>query len=292
MSVEYSEVQPRVNEFKRITKLLFKRWAVALGIIIILVIIIAAIFAPQFTNYDPYKPNLSERLQSPSAAHLLGTDALGRDSLTRIIYGSRTALLVGIVAVGIAALIGMTMGLMAGYYGGVVYVVIMRLTDALMSFPLILKALVLAVLLGGGLGNVMIAVGISLSSTYSRLMCSLVLTVKHNDYITAARASGASNMRIMLRHILKNCFPPLIVLITLNLGGAILAEASLSYLGVGIDPPGAAWGALVSDGYRYLLDLPALALAPGVAIMLAVYAFNIVGDGLRDTLDPRLRGTL
>ncbi len=282
----------RVSDFRRVMRLLLKRWVVVIGLVVILGVIIAAVFAGQLAPYNPYERNLPDRLLSPSWEHPLGTDSLGRDTLSRLIYGSRTALAVGVVAIGLAAIIGMTMGMIASYFGGVVYAIIMRLTDALMAFPLILKALVLAVLLGGGLNNVMLAIGISLSSTYCRLMSGLVLSVKENDYVLAARASASGNLRIMLRHILPNCFPPLIVLITLNMGGAILAEAGLSYLGVGINPPGAAWGAMVNDGYRYLLSNPILGLSPGVAIMLVVYAFNIVGDGLRDALDPRLRGTL
>jgi peptide/nickel transport system permease protein len=162
----------------------------------------------------------------------------------------------------------------------------------MISFPMLVLALLMATLLGGGLSNIMIAVGVGLSPQYARVMCGLALSTKQNDYIKVARSIGASNLRIMLRHLLPNCFSPMIVLITLNFGTAISIEAALSYLGIGISPPGAAWGSMVKDGYRYLLSNPILALVPGVAIMLVVYAFNIVGDGLRDALDPRLRGTL
>ena len=289
---DFTEAPPHISEFRRLVRVLFSRWIVVIGLIIILATVIAAIFAPQLAPYDPYKTNLKEALANPSGEHLLGTDALGRDTLSRMTYGARTALLVGLVAVGIAAISGIIMGLLAGYFGGWVHAVIMRFVDALMAFPLLVTALVLAVLLGGGLQNVMIAVGIGLSATYARVMCGLALSVKQNDYVLAARASGAGNMRIMIRHILPNCFPPIIVLITLQLGGAIMIEAALSYLGIGIAPPGAAWGSMVSDGYKYLLTHPVLALVPGVAIVLVVYAFNMVGDGLRDALDPRLRGTL
>ena len=200
--------------------------------------------------------------------------------------------MVGIVSIFIAASIGMTLGLIAGYFGGATNTIIMRFVDALMAFPMILLALVLASVLGGGLGNVMIAIGIALTTIYARLMCGQVLSVKENDYVLAAHSYGASNSLIMLRHIIPNCLPPLIVLITMQMGSAILAEAGLSFLGMGIEPPGAAWGAMVNSGYKYLLDLPILSFAPGVAIMLVVFAFNMVGDGLRDALDPRLRGTL
>jgi ABC-type dipeptide/oligopeptide/nickel transport system permease subunit len=209
-----------------------------------------------------------------------------------MIYGARVALLVGLIATAVAASVGMTMGLVAGYFGGIAYIVIMRLIDALMAFPIILLSLVLSVLLGGGLINIMIAVGIGLSVSYARVMCGTVLSIKENDYILSARSNAASDLRIMLRHILPNSFPPMIVLITINMGGAIMIEAALSYLGVGIAPPGAAWGSMVTDGYRYIVTHPTLALVPGLAIMLVVFSFNMVGDGLRDALDPRLRGVL
>jgi peptide/nickel transport system permease protein len=168
----------------------------------------------------------------------------------------------------------------------------MRFIDALMTFPMILLALIFASLLGGGLKNVMIALGISLLPGYARIMCGQVLSVKETDYIIAEHALGARNLRVMLRHILPNCFPPMIVLITLQMGAAILAEAGLSFLGIGIEPPGAAWGAMVNDGYHYLITNPILSFAPGMAIMLVVFSFNMVGDGLRDALDPRLRGVI
>jgi ABC-type dipeptide/oligopeptide/nickel transport system permease subunit len=199
---------------------------------------------------------------------------------------------VGIVSIFIAASLGMTLGLIAGYFSGVPNMLIMRFIDALMAFPMILLALVVASVLGGGLSNVMIAIGIALTTVYARLMCGQVLTIKENDYVMAARSYGAGNTLIMLRHIIPNCLPPLIVLVTMQMGSAILAEAGLSFLGIGITPPGAAWGAMVNNGYKYLLDLPVLSFAPGIAIMLVVFAFNMVGDGLRDALDPRLRGTL
>jgi ABC-type dipeptide/oligopeptide/nickel transport system permease subunit len=254
--------------------------------------VIIAIFAPFIAPYDPYEQDPNQRLSQPSTEHLLGTDSLGRDTLSRLIFGARTSLIIGIVAVSIAASIGMSLGLIAGYYGGIVNLIIMRTIDALMAFPMLVLALVLAAIFGGGLRNVIIALGISMISGYARMMCGQVMTIKENDYITAARSIGASNIRIMRNHMLINCFPPLIVVITIMMGSCILAEAGLSFLGIGIEPPGAAWGAMVSDGYHYLLTNPVLSLAPGIAIMLIVFAFNMVGDGLRDALDPRLRGIL
>jgi len=291
-SIEFIEAPSRVSELKRFTRVFFSRGVVIFGLVVIIMLIITAIFAPWIAPYNPYEVNVKQVLQPPSSAHLLGTDSLGRDTLSRIIYGTRTSLMVGLVAIGMAAAIGMSLGLIAAYFGGTTYAVIMRLIDMLMAFPMILLALAIAALLGGGLTNVVIAIGVALIPSYARLMCGQALSVKENDYILAGRALGASNTRIMLRHIAPNCFPPLIVLMTMEIGHAILAEAGLSFLGIGIDPPGAAWGAMVNMGYQHLLTNPVLSFAPGVAIMLVVFAFNMVGDGLRDALDPRLRGTL
>ncbi len=292
VSPTFLEAPPHVSELRRTMRVMFSRKVVIFGVVIIILMVIAAAFAPWLAPYDPYKTSLKEALQPASRAHILGTDSLGRDTLSRIIYGSQTSLMVGLVSIFIAATLGMTLGLIAGYYSGAVNIIIMRFIDSLMAFPMILLALVIASVLGGGLGNVMIAIGIGLTSVYARLMCGQVLSVKENDYILAANASGASNLFIMMRHIVPNCFPPLIVLITMQMGMAILTEAGLSFLGIGISPPGAAWGAMVSDGYKYLLTMPILSFAPGIAIMLVVFAFNMIGDGLRDALDPRLRGTL
>jgi peptide/nickel transport system permease protein len=282
----------RVNEFRRFLRILFSRGIVILGVVIILLVIITAIFAPSLTPYDPYSPDLSQTLLKPSMQHLLGTDSIGRDLLSRLIYGSRNSLMIGVIALSLAATLGMSMGLMAGYFGGWVNTVFMGFVDALMCFPMILLAMVIAALLGGGMRNVMIALGIAMLPAYARLMCGQVLSVKENDYVLAEHAAGASSLRVMLRHILPNCFPPLIVLATMQIGGAILAEAGLSFLGVGIEPPAAAWGLMVEDGRKHLLTNPLLSFAPGLAIMLVVFAFNMVGDGLRDALDPRLRGAL
>jgi peptide/nickel transport system permease protein len=288
----FTEGAPRVSEFQRFRRVFFSRKLVIFGLVIVLLLIISAALAPILAPYDPYEPNMNEKLELPSWRHLLGTDNVGRDILSRIIYGTRNSLMVGIIAVAIAAGIGVTLGLIAGYTGGITFTIIMRLMDAMMTIPMILLALVIATVLGGGLANIMIALGIGLVPGYARLMCGQTLTVKANDYVLAGRSMGAGNLRMMLRHILPNCLPPLIVMMTMMLGMAILSEAGLSFLGIGIEAPGAAWGSMVSTGYRYLLSNPYLSIAPGVAIMLVVFAFNMVGDGLRDALDPRLRGTL
>ncbi len=270
----------------------FSRTLVIIGVTLLAIFIVISIFGPLFAPYDPNAQNLRATLQNPSSAHLLGTDFLGRDTLSRLIYGARMSLMVGVVALGIASVIGMLLGLLAGFFGGWVDAVIMRIVDTLMSFPMILLALLIAGLLGGGLINVMIALGIAMIPAYARLMCGLVLSIKETDYVLAGQSIGGSSWRLMLRHILPNSFPPLIVLITMQIGSAILAEAALSYLGIGITPPTASWGAMVNDGFKYLLTNPLLSFIPGFAIMLVVFAFNMVGDGLRDAMDPRLRGTI
>ncbi len=286
-----TEIPPRVNEFRRFYRVFLGRGLVAFGGVIIVLFLLTAAFAPWLAPYDPYEQHYDNLLQRPSWQHWLGTDTLGRDTLSRVIIASRTTLMVGVIALGIAAIVGMILGLVAGYFGSWVYAIIMRIMDALMAFPMILFALVIAALLGGGLRNVMIALGVALVPGYARLMCGQVLSVKENDYILAERSIGAGNMRIMLRHIFPNCLPPLIVMITMMMGMTMLAEAGLSYLGIGIEAPAAAWGGMINDGYSRITTNPILSFAPGIAIMLVVFAFNMVGDGLRDALDPRLRGT-
>lgn len=287
-----ARIPPRVSEFKRFRRVFFGRGLVVFGIVIILLLIITAIFAPFIAPYNPYHQDLHNILLPPQKAHLLGTDSVGRDTLSRIIYGTRTSLIVGFGTVSIAAIVGMALGLIAGYFGRWVNTIIMRLMDALMMIPMILLALVIAATLGGGIKNLMIALGVGILPSYARLMRGQVLSIKGNDYVTAARSLGAGDLWTMFRHILPNCFPPLIVMITMMLGMTILAEAGMSFLGIGIKPPTAAWGAMVNDGYPYLLKQPILSFAPGFAIMLVVFSFNMIGDGLRDAFDPRLRGTI
>ena len=289
---EIIEAAPQVNEARRIIRVMYDRWVVVFGTIIILILILLAVFAPLIAPYDPIKQNLPIALQMSSGDHLLGTDPLGRDVLSRVIYGARVSLLVGIVATSIASVIGMSMGLAAGYFGRWINTIIMRFTDAMMAIPPLVLALVITTALGGGLKNVIVSLGIAMVPAYCRLMCGQVLSIKESDYVTAARVIGANDLRIILRCLLPNSLPPLLVLMTINMGTAILAEAGLSFLGIGIEPPTAAWGAMVSEGYKYMLFNPILSFAPGIAIMLVVLSYNMVGDGLRDALDPRLRGTL
>jgi len=282
----------RVGSFRRFTRVFLNRPVVVFGAVSVVALVLMAIFAPLIAPYDPYAQDLNQVLQDPSREHLMGTDTLGRDTLSRIIYGSQVALLVGVGTVAMAATIGTALGLVAAYFGGWTFTVIMRLTDAMMAIPALLLALVVSTLLGSGLAAVLVAVGLALMPGYVRLMAAQVLTIKQNEYVLAARSVGAGRVALMVRHILPNCLSPLIVQVTLVIRLAILIEATLSFLGLGIKPPTAAWGSMVYDGYRYLALRPILSLGPGLAIMLAVFAFNMVGDGLRDALDPRLRNVL
>ena len=282
----------RAGEFRRIIRVLLSRKLVVFGLVIIFLLLVAVIFADVLTPYDPYKTSLRETLQQPSWSHLLGTDNLGRDLLTRLLHGSRISLLIGLVVVFAAAAVGTLLGAIAGYYERWLGSFIMRIVDAVMSIPMILLALIIAALLGGGMANVMIALAVALTPAYARLMHGQVLTVKQNDYILAERAIGSRGIHIMLRHLLPNCLPQILVVMAMMLGGAILAEAALSFLGIGITPPTPAWGSMVNDGMSFLETNPLLCFAPGIAVMLVVFAFNMVGDGLRDALDPRLRGSV
>lgn len=283
-------VKPRINEFRRIIKVISARWINVVGLIVIALFIIAAIFAPFLSPYDPNEPDLKAILQQPSTTHLLGTDDVGRDTLSRAIYGARISLIVGLVSVIIAAVVGTALGLCAGYFGGWTQTIIMRFIDALMSFPPIILMMAVAAVLGGGLKNIFVALSIGIIPIYCRLTNGQILTMKESDFISAVRLIGASDLRIMVRHLLPNVFSTLLVAMTMNIGFAILAEASLSFLGIGISPPTATWGSMVSDGYRYLLTNPMLSFAPGLSILAVVLSFNLVGDGLRDALDPQLRG--
>jgi peptide/nickel transport system permease protein/oligopeptide transport system permease protein len=288
----FSEAPPRVSEWRRLRRVFFSRGTVVAGFSILLLVVLMALFAPFLAPYDPYQVGATDALIQPDSSHWLGSDALGRDTLSRLIYGSRTALMVGFLTVGIASIVGVALGLIAGYFGGFSYSVIMRCIDAVMCFPMLLLALIMAAVLGGGIQNVIIALSVAIIPHYTRVTCGMALSIRENDYVKAAQLMGAGDISIILKHVLPNILHPLLVLVTMQLGSLILAEASLSFLGIGIEPPGAAWGAMVNDGYKHLVRNPVLSFAPGLAIMLTVFAFNMVGDGLRDALDPRLRGLL
>lgn len=257
--------------------------------LVILAIIILAVFAPVFSPYDPAAQSLRERLAAPSAEHWLGTDKLGRDILSRIIYGARVSLVIGLLPTFISMFIGTILGLFAGYYGGKTDFVIMRLADIMLAFPSLLLAMVVMYTLGGGIVNIFIALSLVNWASTARVVRAQTLSLKEAEYVEAARSMGVRKTTIIFRHILPNCLPSLIVLFTLNIPSAILSESSLSFLGVGAQPPSASWGLAVTEGKRYLFSEPWVPLAPSVAIMILVMAFNFLGDGLRDVLDPYLK---
>ena len=290
---EFAEAPPRISEWRRFRRVFFSRGVVVFGLVVLVLLVITAIFAPWLAPYDPYEILTAPSLAQPSFwDHPLGADKLGRDTLSRLIYGSRTALQVGFITVIVASIFGISLGVIAGYFRGAANTIIMRAMDALLCFPMLILALVVASVLGGGIQNVIIALSVATIPGYARVTCGVTLSIKENDYILAERAMGSSNLRTVMSHILPNAFPPLIVLMTMQLGAIILAEAALSFIGIGIEPPGAAWGAMVNVSYQYLKINPTLSFAPCIAIMLVVFAFNMVGDGLRDALDPRLRGLI
>ncbi len=287
-----NEAPPHTSEFRRFIRVFFSMKLAVLGLVLIVIFIFTAIFAPVLAPYDPYAIDPPNQLLKPSWNHLLGTDTLGRDTFSRVMYGARTSLVIAIFSITIGSFIGQVLGLVAAYYRGKTYTIIMRLIDAQMAFPYMVLMIIIATVLGGGLRNVIIALSISNIPVSARLMCGEALSIMQNEYIMAERSLGNNNLSIMLRHVYPNCLPTLIVLMTVQMGAVILGEAGLSFLGLGISPPTAAWGSMVSEGYKYLLTSPALSFAPGIAIMLLVFGFNMMGDGLRDALDPRLRGLL
>jgi peptide/nickel transport system permease protein len=279
---------PRRDAQRALKKLKGNRAALG-GLMVILILVVAAIFAPFLAPYNPYTVTLETRLQPPGAAHLLGTDELGRDILSRLLYGARVSLWVGIVTVALAGLIGVAGGLVAGYLGGYWEAVIMRLVDVFLAFPVIVLAIAIVAVRGPGLTNVLIALALVYWTTYARVARSVVLILREEEYTWAARTLGASASRIMVRHLLPNAIAPLVVLASLGMGNAIVAEAALSFLGLGIQPPEASWGSMLNVGMGFLRDASFLSITPGLAIFVTVLGFNLLGDGLRDALDPRLR---
>lgn len=259
-----------------------------IGGIIVAIVIFSAIFAPLVSPYDAYEMNMSERLKPPGDRHLMGTDQFGRDLLTRIIYGSRVSIKVGIIAVGIASVIGVFLGLIAGYYGGLIDKIIMRFVDIFLSFPVLLLAIALVAALGPSIASVMIALGLVYWTQYARIVRSSVLAIKEEEYILAAITIGASDFRIIFKYILPNALALVIVMATLGLGTAIISESTLSFLGLGIQPPEASWGGTLSFGIKYLRNAPHLSIFPGLAIMFTVLGFNLIGNGIRDVTDPKL----
>ncbi len=259
------------------------------GLIIVGIVVLTALFAPLLAPYDPTQKNTRNLLKAPTFQHPLGTDELGRDTLSRVIYGARISLEVGVIAVGISLVIGVLLGLVAGYTGGATDAIIMRIMDGLLAFPALVLALAITAMLGPSLNNVMLAIGITGIPSFARLVRGQVLTTKRLEYVQAAQSVGASDWRLMLRHILPNILAPIIVQASISVAAAILAEAGLSFLGLGIQPPTASWGSMLNVAKGYLGRTAWLAIAPGTAIFITVLGFNFLGDAIRDVLDPRLR---
>jgi peptide/nickel transport system permease protein len=284
------------NIMKKNTNPWFEAWRRLLkskigiaGLGIIIFLILVAIFAPALAPYDPFKQNIITRYKAPSAEHLLGTDEMGRDILSRIIYGSRISIQVGLVSVSFALIFGVSFGLLAGYYGGKLDMVIMRFMDIMLAFPSILLAIGIVAILGPQLKNAMLAIGIINVPRFARIVRSSVLSIKESEYISAARALGAGDFRIIFKHLLPNAMAPLIVQTTLSIATAILEAAALSFLGLGAQPPSPEWGAMLSDARASLQRAPWVATFPGLAIIFGVLGFNLLGDGLRDALDPKMK---
>ena len=279
------ELTPRQRMLRR----LMRRRGAMLGLGVVALFVLIALLAPTIAPHDPLQTSWSAVRKAPSAAHLFGTDEIGRDVASRVIWGARASLLAGLVSVCISLVLGVPLGLLAGYVGGWVDGLISRMTDAMLACPFLILAIALAAFLGPSLTNAMIAIGISATPVFIRLTRAQVLAVKVEDYVEAARAVGNSHLRIALRHILPNVVPPLIVQATLAIAAAVIAEASLSFLGLGQQPPAPSWGSMLNTAKNYIDNAPWMAVWPGLSIFLLVLSFNLVGDGLRDALDPRHR---
>mgnify|MGYP006287783341 CR=1 FL=1 len=259
-----------------------------LGAFLVLVVILLAIFAPFISPYTPEEMDLMNRREGPQKSHLFGTDKFGRDIFSRIIYGSRVSLTVGIISVGIGVFFGIIFGLYSGYTGNIIDNIIMWFMDMLMSFPSILLALVVITVMGTSLTNTMIAIGITYIPTFTRIVRGSVIEIKDQEFVEAARATGLKDFVILFKHILPNVMAPIIVQATLALSGAILTEATLSFLGLGVQPPMPSWGSMLSNSRSYMELAPWTVIFPSIAIMFSVLGFNVLGDGLRDVLDPKL----
>ena len=283
------ETRKRRSQWAEVWRRLLKNRTAMLGLVVVVLIIFTAIFADVIAPYSYRSQNLERIAEAPSGDHLLGTDDLGRDILSRIIHGARISLQVGFIAVSISIALGGTLGAIAGFYGGNLDNVIMRVMDVLLAIPSILLAIAIVSAFGGGIVNVMIAVGISYIPLYARIVKASVISVKEQEFIEAARAVGANDLRIIVKHILPNSLAPIIVQGTLGVATAILSAAGLSFIGLGIQPPTPEWGAMLSSGRHLIRTAWHVATFPGIAIMITIFALNLLGDGLRDALDPRLK---
>ena len=266
-----------------------KNKAAMFGLAVMVLMVFSAIFAGVIAPADPIAQNLDRAFLPPSFQHIMGTDNFGRDIFSRVIFGTRTSLRIGFTAVGVGLIMGLILGSISGFYGGKIDNVLMRFIDILISIPGILLAIAIVAALGGGMINVMIAVGLSSIPGYTRITRAAVLTIREREFVEAARAIGGNDFRIITRHILPNCLAPIIVQATLGLSGAILSAAGLSFIGLGIQPPTPEWGFMLSDGRRFIRDHWHMVMFPGLAIVTVVLAINLVGDGLRDAFDPKLK---
>jgi peptide/nickel transport system permease protein len=265
----------------------YKHRLIILGIVVVVVLVFCAIFAPLLAPYDPFQQNLAQGLSNPSTAHWMGQDKLGRDIFSRILYGTRVSVMVGGITVLVSATLGILLGSLAGYFGGVIDEIIMRLVDILLAFPGILLAIAIMSVLGPSLANVILALCLIGWVGYARLVRGEVMSLRKREYITAAQAQGIGSNRIIFRHILPNILSPVIVQATFGLAGAIIAEAGLSFLGLGTQPPNPSWGAMLNEGRQFILVASHISIFPGIAIMMTVLGLNFLGDGLRDVLDPK-----
>ncbi len=279
---------PRIEAFKAFWKRLRKNKAAVVGGFFIILFVIVAIIGPHVMSQDPTKVDVLNKLQTPSAEHWFGTDNFGRDIFTRIIFGMPLTLKVGFLSVAIGGSVGVVLGIISGYYGGKIDTIIMRLMDVLLAFPGILLALAIVSVLGGSLTNVIIAVSIFSVPAFARIVRGSTLSVRKLEYIDAVRALGASDFRIIFKHILPNVMSPIIVQATLRIATAVLTASGLSFLGLGAQPPDPEWGAMLNDGRTYMKSSPHIIMFPGMMIVIVVLAFNIFGDGLRDALDPKM----
>jgi len=281
----------RYTKKHRARRLVRKYWFTFSGLLFLTVIVLCSLFAPSLSPYDPSSQSIANRFDVPSKQHILGTDAYGRDVLSRVLYGTRVSLLVGVLSVAFGAIIGIPLGIMTGYYGGRVDAIVVELLNVLMAFPTLLLGIMILALTGGGVTKVIAVIGFSLIARFARLSRSSTYKVRELPYCEAAKALGESSARIMFKHILPNMAAEIIVMATLWVPMAIQAEASLSYLGLGIRPPTPSWGGMIRAGTDALLYAPWVSIVPGIAIFISVLAFNIVGDSLRDALDPTKYGT-
>lgn len=283
----------RKTKLKAFRKTFFGRGVIAyIAVAIIALLFFVAIFAPLLTPYNPNQIDLMASLAQPSGKHLLGCDLHGRDLLTRIFYGARISLTLGVFSCIVGAVAGMALGLIAGYTDGPLSSIIMRYVDVQLAIPPMLFTIVIGVLVGHSIIGMIFAMSFGMLPSYIRLMYGLVLSLKNSDYIVALKFANVSTPRIIVRHLLPNAFPTMMVTFTMNIGGTIMLESTLSFLGIGIQQPTASWGSMVADGYQYMFTRPLLAFIPGLCILLVVLSFNIAGDSLRDAIDPRLRGKL